>query len=156
MYADAPFGAVQSGTLVVKGRSWPGTLAFKPSHHSLRNSDFTIMEDFTQAGKGWSLMQYLDAPEDDLAVDNESNSWPIRLLMISHTFDERSSRCRGLVLHDATDQSKFQRLGSFLLWCPNQIAGEGASEQDSKDETPPERKRMRLFDHCKEEIITIM
>jgi hypothetical protein len=43
-----------------------------------------------------------------------------------------------------------------LLQCSNQIAGGGGSEQDSKDEAPPERKRMRLFDHRKEEIIAIM
>jgi hypothetical protein len=59
-------------------------------------------------------------------------------------------------LRDATDQSRLRRLGIFLLQCSNQIAGGGGSEQDSKDEAPPERKRMRLFDHRKEEIIAIM
>ena len=63
-------------------------------------------------------------------------------------------------LRDATDQSRLQRLGIFLLQCSNQIAGQiagdGGSEQDSKDEAPPERKRMRFFDHRKEDIIAIM
>ena len=76
--------------------------------------------------------------------------------MISYAFDERSSRCTGLALHDAIDQSRFQRLGIFLLWCSNQNAWDGGSEQDSKNEAPPERKRMRLFDHRKEEIIATM
>ncbi|KIM92831.1 hypothetical protein OIDMADRAFT_173779 [Oidiodendron maius Zn] len=155
-YANAPFGAVQNGILAVKGRSWSGTLEFKPSGPVRDNSDFTIVEEFAQADEEWSVLQNLDAPEDDLALDNEFNSWPVRLLMISHTFDERSLHCRGLVLHRAIDESNFQRLGTFLLWYPNKIAGEDAVEQDSKVKTSLERKRIKLFDHCKEEIITIV
>lgn len=70
--------------------------------------------------------------------------------MISYAFDERPPRC-----HRPVEVAKTRHF-FFLLQCSNQIAGDGGLEQDSKDEAPPERKRMRLFDHRKEEIIAIM
>lgn len=138
----APFGAVKSGRLVVRGKSRSASLtqwSCDPDREGFHETTFYDTDKQVEL----ALRSVLDCPEPDL--ENEPQHL-VRLLKVFHRVRDDFTVIGGLILQQNASQADFKRVGAFA----SRVVKHDADETDAAQDIT------QWFDDCEEEEIIIV